>query len=241
MRSSPFARVRLVCIPYAGGGPSSYAPWVRLLPEWIELRVLAPPGREHRYEEAPVRMMEDYLAPVVAEILADDSLPIAVFGHSMGAVVGYELTQRLTRAGHPPTHLFLSGRAFPSDLPASSPLHLQSDADLLRTIRTVYGGLPEELDEIPELLQKAQDLIRADLEVLERFQPDFSQVLDLPVTLLWAEGDPSAPASAMLDWKRITRAETAFHIFPGTHFYLLENPAEVVAVIVQRLASGAGL
>lgn len=239
-RPNPLARVRLLCIPYAGGGPSAYAPWNRHIPDWIELRVVAPPGREIRAEEASVRTMEDFVAPIVTAVLSDRSVPFAIFGHSMGAVVGYEVALRCRDAGFGPNHLFLSGRAFPADLPAKSPLYRLPDAEFLQTIRDTYGGLPEELDEYPEILQQAQDLLRIDLEVLERFQPRFESKLDIPLTLLWSDRDSSISATSMMQWKEVTRGETSHKILGGDHFYLLDQPFEIATLVATQLLQHQG-
>lgn len=231
-------RIRLICFPYAGGGPSAYSSWGRHLPDWIEVLGVAPPGRESRADETSVRSMSELVEPVVEHILADRTLPFAIFGHSMGAVVGYEAARRCSLAAAPPVHLFLSGRGFPSDLPAKAPLHRLSDGEFLTRIRESYGGLPEELDEFPEVLAQARDLLRDDLEILERFEPTFDPELELPLTLLWSSGDRSLSVEQMLLWRRVTRGATSHHIFRGSHFYLLERPAEVAQLIADRLGRG---
>lgn len=96
-RRSPTARLRLFCIPYAGGGASLYREWASALAPWIEVQPVQLPGRESRFDEPPLTSMADLVQEILDPIGPYLDLPIAVFGHSMGALIGYELVRRLQR------------------------------------------------------------------------------------------------------------------------------------------------
>lgn len=232
------ARARLLCLPHAGSGPSAYLAWNRLLSEDLELQVVAPPGREGRYQEAPVRDASTYLDAVVEALCEIRDLPLFVFGHSMGAVLAYELAQRLSESGQAPRHLFLSARAYPDDLPAASPLFRLSDEALVDEVRTRYGGFPPELEEYPDLFRQALENLRSDLELLETFRPRIVPELAVPMTVFWSEDDASYSREGIQRWRRASRGPVRFRHFPGGHFYLFQR-ARAVADYVSDVAGSS--
>jgi surfactin synthase thioesterase subunit len=225
------AHARLLCLPHAGSGPSAYVSWHRHLPPEVELAVVSPPGRELRYREAHVRDPEVYLGRVQEALGRLPPLPLVIFGHSMGAVLGYELGARLARTGNPARALFVSARAFPDDLPAAQPLHRLPDEDLIREIRARYDGFPRELDEYPDLFEQALGTLRADLQVLETLHPRFDPKLEVPLWVLWSPDDRSYDRAGIGRWRAAAREPVQFRDFPGGHFYLWEQPREVVGYV----------
>ena len=110
----PTARLRLLCFPYAGGGTSIYRSWSAQLPPHIELCAVRLPGREGRFAEPPLRRMDRLLALLVNGVLPYLDRTVAFFGHSLGALVAFELARALRREGLPtPAHVFVSGRRAP--------------------------------------------------------------------------------------------------------------------------------
>ena len=228
----PMAYARVLCIPHAGSGPSPYRPWIRHLPDDIELRIVAPAGREHRFDESVAERLEDYMDAVLEELLREPPFPTAIFGHSMGAVVAYELALRLEDAGRPPVHTFLSGRGAPTDLPSAEPMGSLPDEELLSLARLRYGGFPAELEAYPQLMRDALEALRGDLRLLERFQPSFPRALGGPASVCWGAGDESLSAEDLRRWGDIGRVE--YVSFEGGHFYLQERGAEVARYVALK-------
>lgn len=224
-RPNPMARARVVCVPHAGAGPSPYRPWTRYLSTDMELRIVAPPGREHRYGEAAVSTLEEYVTAVALALTEGPAMPLVVFGHSMGAVIAYELTLRLAESGRPPQHLFLSGRSPPDDLPAAEPIHELPDGELIETVRSRYGGFPVELENHPELLRHALAALRDDLRLLERFRSRYPAALPCPTTVFFGRRDEGHPEGVVRRWAEVGPVE--FVGFDGGHFFVLERAAEV--------------
>jgi pyochelin biosynthetic protein PchC len=229
--------VRVLCVPHAGSGASPYVSWGRRFPDDIEFRIVAPPGREQRIAEPPVRDLEEYAAGLVAGILREPELPWIVFGHSFGAIVAYEVARRLTEAGHPPAHLVVSARGIPTDLPPARPMHALPDDDLVSLMRRQYGGFAAEVEHFPELLAEVLTALRLDLALMETFRPRFEPILPIPVSVFWSPDDPSAVAEDIEAWRRVSSHPVRFEAFPGGHFYLFARAEDLVARLVEA-ASG---
>src|SRR5947209_1163476 len=135
-RPNPAARVRLVCLPFAGGGASTFRIWPNHLPLTVEVCAVQPPGRETRFSEPAFRWLPAYVSGL-ADVLGQlPGLPLAVYGHSMGALVGFELARELRRRGRSqPARLIVGGRAAPDTPPRLKPLHTMPDAEFRAELR----------------------------------------------------------------------------------------------------------
>ena len=233
---APGARVRLVCFPHAGGAASFYARWPRLAGPLVEVLCVQYPGREEREGEPFAGSVEEIAAGVAAELdgpvagSGRAAAPVALFGHSLGAVVAYETARRLRAA---PRHLFASGRPAP-DEPETSTLHLGGDDALLTELRRL-GGTPEELLADPVVRSLVLSRLRADYRLNELYRHAGGPPLDAPVTALLGGSDPEVDAERAERWKAHTSAAFDTEVFPGDHFYLAEREEEVVAAVLARL------
>src|SRR6185295_10927378 len=164
------ARLRLLCFPFAGGASSLYRAWQRALPS-IEVWPIELPGRGVRLDETPIADMTELCNGLLAAIDEVADLPLALFGHSMGARIAFEVARRL---GSRVVHLFASGSQPPdaalryggSD---NRPTAQLTDAELTRRIVTL-GGTPEELLAEDDLMQRALPIVRADLVMIEGYR-----------------------------------------------------------------------
>ena len=224
-RPAPRARLRLFCIAHAGGGASSFRGWADALPAEIEVCPVQLPGRENRVAERPF----DRLEPLV-EALADvfDSfltLPFALFGHSNGALIGFELARTLRARGRPgPVHLFASGRRAP-DLPSDrQPTHQLDDEAFLADLQEL-GGLPAVVLEHPELLALLLPVMRADVAIHETYVYREQAPLECPITAYGGLTDPKVSREQLQGWENHTRGPFVMRMFPGGHFYLQDERA----------------
>ena len=150
--SRPRARVRLFCFPWAGVGASAFFRWSRDLPHEIEVNAVQYPGREDRYRETPIRRVSPLVELLLRDLHSYRDRPFAFWGHSMGALVAYELTRQLTGAGGPsPGHLFVSGRQPPQLPERFGPIHDLPDAEFFRELQRRYRGVPDAIARDPEL------------------------------------------------------------------------------------------
>ena len=164
-------RVRLYCLPYAGGSASAYHAWARALPDDVELSGVQLPGRSLRIHEPPLRRLPELLRALLPRLERQDA-PYVLFGHSMGALVAFELARGLRHLGAPPpAGLIVSGSRAPERRGASHDLHRLPDEDFLRELRR-FEGLPEEVLRDPELLALTLPALRADFEMIETWQSE---------------------------------------------------------------------
>ncbi|WP_239341270.1 thioesterase II family protein [Frankia sp. CiP3] len=227
--------VRLVCFPHAGGGPAAYRGWPAGLAPRIELWNATMPGRGRRRDEPPARGWDRLVANFAAAIAAETPPPYALFGHSLGALVAFEVARCLTVAGVPPTHLFVSGRAAPGwREPSAVP---PTDDELVSYVDRCYGGIPAAVRAVPELMEHFVPLLRADLELAAgyRFQPGPS--LPVTVTALAGDRDPAAPAAGVSAWAGQAGAGFEAHVFPGGHFFLHDQQQAVLRLVRRRLTA----
>jgi surfactin synthase thioesterase subunit len=231
----PGAAVRLFCLPYAGGNASAYHGWRDVAPEHINVCTVEFPGRGSRLGEDPFIR----LAPLV-RTLADALLPIldrpfALFGHSLGGLIAFELVRLLRRRGGPlPAHLFISATrapTTPSPLPAVRDASLAEMKDYLRTI----NGTPDAILQDDELMGLLLPVLRADFSVLETYEYRDEPPLRVPLTLFAGAADPVVPLSALAGWRRQSRGYRRMHVFPGDHFFLHETGPELLATIAEAL------
>jgi medium-chain acyl-[acyl-carrier-protein] hydrolase len=238
-RRLPRARLRLFCLPHAGGGASLYRLWAEHLPEFIEVCPIQLPGRETRIRERPFDALEPLVRALTEAVTPWLDRPYAVFGHSAGALIGFELSRALRSAGLPePVRLFVSGRTaphHPCDEPATWDL---PDAALIETLREL-GGAREEVLAHPELMELLLPIVRADLAVAERYVFRGGDPLDSPITALAGRDDPRAPPAALEGWAEHTRGRFQLEVFPGGHFFVQTIPAAVCRLVAAELAEVA--
>ncbi|OLR93051.1 thioesterase II family protein [Actinokineospora bangkokensis] len=228
----PGAALRLVCVPHAGAGPSSFARWIAELAPDVEVCIAALPGRESRFTEPPVTdvdVLADELTAATAGLGAD--LPVALFGHSMGAVLAYEVAHRLPT---PPAHLVASG-SLPPQVPDLDPriAHLP-DAEFLARVRA-YGGIPDAVCADPDLLALLLPVLRADFAACEGYRFTERPPLDCPVTALCGSGDRYVDEAALGRWGELTTGECVTRVIGAGHFNLVEDRAAVLGFLRARL------
>ncbi|MDB4947769.1 MAG: beta-ketoacyl synthase [Gemmatimonadetes bacterium] len=218
-RPRPGAVLRLLCIPHAGAGAGVFRGWGDALPAEVEVCGVQPPGREARLGEPAFDRMAPLVDALAAEVAAADDLPFAVFGHSNGALIGFELARRLRAGGeHGPLHLFASGRRAP-DLPnpLSDVHHLPDDAFLEDLV--ALGGTPREVAEHPELMRMLLPLLRADVALNEAYAFAEAPPLECGITAYGGLADPKATRPETEAWRRHTAGPFTARFFAGDHFF----------------------
>ncbi|OLF14375.1 hypothetical protein BLA60_04410 [Actinophytocola xinjiangensis] len=230
------AGTRLFCLPHGGSGASAYQPWQPLVPDGVGLVPVRLPGRENRFAEPPARTVEEVVDALTGPLLARAGDRFALFGHSLGGLLAYELARATTRAGRPPVLLAVSGCPAPQLLPrAGAPLvHLMTDGDLLAHVRAIAGTAASALD-VPELAGLIVPVLRADYEVYETYRHRRGERLPVPVIVLAGEDDPEVSTTELSAWRELCTRTPEFHTFPGGHFYLSDHPEVAVDAVLSGL------
>ena len=215
--------IRLFCFPHAGAGGLAYREWSRLLPPSIQVLPVLPPGRETRFSEAPYTHIEPYVEDLASALAPELQVPYALFGHSLGALVAFELARRL-RAGRlpAPVHLFVSGRIAPQLTEHRPMLHRLPVDDLTRELAAL-GGIPGHIHLGDHRLSHLLATLRADLIVNERYAFATEPALSTAIPALGGTTDPRVNESELAAWRAQTSGPFVLQTYRGGHFYLTEH------------------
>ncbi|MER7680978.1 alpha/beta fold hydrolase [Streptomyces sp. NPDC096934] len=234
-RPAPEAAERLVCFPHAGGSASFYLPVAAALSPAVDVVAVQYPGRQDRRHEPGLTSVAE-LADRVAEALrAWQDRPLTFFGHSMGAVVAFEVARRLERSGTGPVRLFASGRRAPSRT-RDERVHTLGDDRLIAEIRALSGTDSRLLDD-EELLRMVLPAIRNDYTAVETYLAAPEDTVRCPVTVLVGDDDPKTSLDEARAWESHTLGGSTLQVFPGGHFYLTERAADVLAVLTEHFTA----
>ena len=223
----PDATLRLFGFPHGGGGPQAFREWSRQLPEHIELHALSLPGRGSRLHE-PLMTSVDALMPELLRALPDFlDKPFVFFGHSMGAIIAFELTRRLQQEGYPlPLRLFVSAHKAPHTAHGDAPMHLLSDTELVALLRRL-GLVPEAALESPELIDLILPPLKADYQLSETYRWSADAPLSVPITAMGGRLDTLAAESDLQRWSECAEGFD-LQMFDGDHFYTQSQQDEVL-------------
>ncbi len=233
-RSAP--RRRLICLPYAGGGVAPYRQWTRSLPDDVEVLAAQLPGRESRLRESPLASIVMMADAVLAELEGMTDLPYAIFGHSMGALIAYEMTLALEQRGyHPPSHVFVSARRPPDEPDQRPPLHALPEPEFIVELQRRYGAIPDAVLAEPELLELLLPIVRADIRAVETYEPPRDAArIKCPVTVYGGDLDAHPTPAQLPLWNRATVDPVRVRVFSGDHFYLNVQRDALTADIAAR-------
>jgi medium-chain acyl-[acyl-carrier-protein] hydrolase len=238
-RPRPDPTARLLCFHHAGGSPAAFRPWVDELPAHVELLVVRLPGREARLRETPLTRVPEIVGPL-AKALAPltEGVRMVCFGHSLGALLAFELARELRRQAMPSlAALVVSGRNAPG-FGRQLALHKLDDRQLVAEVQRIYGGIPQAILDEPELLKLTLPVLRADLTINETWVLDDDPPLDCPLRAYAGADDPRVGAAGLEAWGRHTTASFEWAQVQGDHFYLA--PPVGKRVILAKLAAVLG-
>ena len=229
-------RMRLFCLPHAGGGAIAFRSWHAALPADIQVCPILLPGREMRRAETAHTRVTTLVDAIAEELRPWLDLPYAIFGHSMGSLLAFEWARRQLREGHSAPHwLFLSGRRAPDIEATGSRLHALPDAEFLEQLTRIYQGIPQEILREPELMEIFLPTLRADLTVVETYSFEEDQPLECPISVFAGTNDASVNLDQLLGWKRQTRGRFSVQLLPGGHFYPHEPLLQTISATLAEL------
>ena len=230
----PWASMRLFCLPHAGGSAVFYRPWAKQVSPAVEVQAVQYPGRADRMADAPVADAHQ-LARLVAGAMAPlMDRPAALFGHSMGAVLAYEVARLLQERGSAPVHVFASGTRPPHDRGDDRRVSDLDDDGVVQEMIELGGTDADALRE-PELRELVLPYVRNDFALIEDYAHRDGTRLTVPITAIIGDSDAHVSPEQARGWAQATDGRFALRTLPGGHFYLAEQQAAVIAEIHRTL------
>jgi medium-chain acyl-[acyl-carrier-protein] hydrolase len=234
-RPNPRAKLRLFCLPYSGANASVYYGWAGRLPSDAELCAVELPGHGRRLAEPLTDEMGKLVQQVADGLAPYLDRPFAIFGHSMGALLGFELSRHLQRSeALQPRHLFVSGHVAPQLAEHSEPIHDLPREDFFQRIHDLEGT-PELVLENRELQDLVMPILRADFKVCETYSFRQGEPLECPMTALGGLSDKFVSRKDLEDWGWLTRGPFSVRMFPGGHFFINVSATLVLDALASSL------
>jgi surfactin synthase thioesterase subunit len=227
--------IRLFCFAHAGGGSGFFRSWQKSLTPEIAVTPVVLPGREARWREPAYTRMDLLIEPLCDAMLPHLDRPFALFGHSVGAVIAYEVARRLADGPFGPlVCLFVSARRVPHSPGNRPPIYKLPLDQFLAQVERLSGAQLRLLRESP-LLPALLPGLRADFELNDTYSPTLGNVLTLPFSAFVGDRDQLVTVDEMRRWTELTVGEFNLRIFAGDHFYLAGGPLDVLDAIRQDI------
>lgn len=231
----PQADLQLFCFPYAGAGASVFRTWADQPSSSIEVYAIQLPGRETRLREPPLSDMPTLVKALAPILTGCIDRPFAFFGHSLGALVSFELARYLQcHQKVLPQYLFASGRWAPQLSGRNPCLHTLPDAEFVTALRQ-YDGTPEAVLQNPELMEIFLPILRADLKLNETYQYLGTPPLNCPIAAFGGLDDEDVSCDDLAAWREQTKSAFSLHLFPGNHLYLKNQRSALLSIILTLL------
>jgi medium-chain acyl-[acyl-carrier-protein] hydrolase len=228
-------RITLCCFACAGAGPAEFHSWSRQLPPSVQLLAVRLPGRDTRIREAPFSRLEPLVEAVGEEIRHEMDCDLALFGHSMGAVIAFELARWLrSRALAIPVRLFVAARVAPHVAAGPSRLHELPDDRFIEQIEAYNGSAASVLGS-RTLMATLLPTLRADFALVETYRYETRPPLACPITAFAGRDDSYTAPASIERWADLTAGGFTLHTLPGDHFFTRTRTASLVALIGDSL------
>jgi medium-chain acyl-[acyl-carrier-protein] hydrolase len=230
-------KIKLFCFPFAGASAHIFSKWKSYLNQDIESIAIEYPGRGRRFGVQLCDTMPDLIDDMYSRILTEiDVAPFAFFGHSLGALVAFELSRRMQlRNERLPMNLFFSGHVAPNYIKNKREIYNLPDDQLVKEI-IGYGGTAQEVFETAELKDLFMPILKADLKIADTYKlEDMGFKLNTSFDIFYSLGDQLLCDEGMFAWKDCTVRECRIKMFDGGHMYLLNKEKEIVTYINQIL------
>jgi medium-chain acyl-[acyl-carrier-protein] hydrolase len=229
--------LRLFCFAHAGAGASQFRDWQAHVTGNTLICPVQLPGREARWKEEAFTSMDSLAQTLAAAFTPVLDVPFALFGHSMGGLIVFELARQLRRMGLPmPGALIVSATQPPHLPPRMPPIHHLPDHDFLRELTVRLNGIPREVLDHPEMISALLPTLRADVQLCETYKPAAEAPFDIPIAAYGGRDDAGVVYDDVVNWSVQTRGRFRFHMFKGDHFFLTSDAGTFFTVLETDLA-----
>jgi len=228
-KPNPQARLRMFCFPYAGGAAQVFRSWQMDLPSSVEVFPVQLPGRWTRIKERPFTKIESLVETLSSELLPYFDRDYVFYGHSLGALISFELARVLrTKSRLGPRLLMVSARRAPQVIRSDIPIYSLPDDEFIEQVIKRYAGVPKVVLEEPELLKILLPALRADLEMFETYKYVHMPPLSCPIVAFGGKEDPNAKEEELGRWREQTTEWFDLKTFGGDHFFLQSSQKELL-------------
>ena len=237
LSKNPKSEVQLICFPFAGSGASLFYPWVSSLSSKFEIWAFQAPGHEELMDQeliSDLGQMKKYIHQKVLPILKP---PFILFGHSLGAVLAYELSKELQTKNLIPATLIVSGRQPPHLKSKKASISHLKNEDFINEVFQ-FNGIPRELLNSNEFLEMAIPILRADFQLAENYQIQIEEKIKCPIKVIGTTLDQWIDLHEISQWSNATENSCEISIFEGDHFHLKQNPKVITNYLNEDLRSG---
>lgn len=227
--------LKMFCFPYAGGTAMLFKKWEDLLPTAVQVIPVELPGRGARLKEPPfvsvpalIEELEDAIWPLLDK-------PFVFFGHSMGAIIAFELSRSLRcKHGREPQTLFIAGRRAPQ-ITKGAPVTYDFPRDEFIEELIKLDGTPKEVIENAELMELMIPLLRADFQLVQTYEYLTDTPLQCPIIVYGGLQDYETPRDLLSPWKEQTSSRFALHMLPGDHFFIRSSQSQLLKLLGREL------
>jgi medium-chain acyl-[acyl-carrier-protein] hydrolase len=236
-------KLKLFCLPYAGGTAVIFKEWEKRLPAGIEIKAIEYAGHGKRSNHPLYKdvneAIEDVYRLISAEIM--DGGSYAIFGHSMGAMLAYEVAQKIRQHNLPmPIHIFFSGRGVPHIQSKKEKIYHQMDDAAFQQEIANLGGTPKEFFDYPELMEYLLPILKNDFKISETaFRSTEIHPFDFPITIFMGKEEEEMEAENVHGWMLHTNQTCVVYYFNGGHFFINDELETIVGIIHKALTSQA--
>lgn len=228
------SKIHIYCLPFAGGSQQSYGQFTDYENEYINFIALELPGRGNRWKEPLLKDVHAMADDVFHQINNELAQPYAIYGHSMGSLIGYLLIKKILSNQLPaPLHLFCSGAHEPTRPMVEKPRHLFSKEDFIKKLKQL-GGSPDEVLDDPVMLDFYEPLLRADFQATDSYIHQPSAPFDIPITVMIGT-DEGITMEQALAWQQETTVPIEVIHFPGKHFFIFDHVADIIHIMKSNL------
>jgi medium-chain acyl-[acyl-carrier-protein] hydrolase len=234
-KQNPLANLRLFCFPFAGGSAMSYRTWAGLLPTNVEVCPIELPGRGSRIGESLYTNIKPLVTDLAEALMPYQDKPYVFFGHSMGALIGFEIARFFNNENLPgPVHLFVSGHAAPQFGCTHDPIYDLPEPQFIEELRKL-DGTPEAVLNNSELMQLIMPMLRADFEVNETYIYEPGSQVNCQISVYGGVNDKDVSQEKLEAWREQTLGDFSIQMFAGGHFFLQTEQPVVLQVISHEL------
>lgn len=227
----------LLCFPHAGGAASAFQSWKSRLPKSVNVLATQYPGHEVRWRERAANEVSEIVVPLAMAIRAAKYENLTLFGHSMGALIAFEVAREMRRNGWPqPLHLFVSGSRAPQEQSSGPPIHTLSEDDFLDRVRRL-GGIPDEVLAHVQFMDMLLPVLRSDIRMDETYRYEPEPPLDCGISVYIGAYDPEVSLEQARAWQAQCRGSFELEVFPMGHWWSPACEEAILQEIASRLSN----